>query len=430
MRCFLRRATAGKTIILGILTLCGGILNADASISDPASLLVPPTAQNTPANIRVSEPSAQYPEQEEPSIVVDSRGALVAAWKELLPDKGYGTVAFGTSLDGGRTWSKGLFPTGSDPWLAVDSLDRVYYAFVDGSIKVSRSDNRDGMWTAPTIVGGADKPSITADQDGNIYVACFQGRSRGNVRVSRSSDGAATWTAGTFAGSGDVWAPVVATSGTSVVSAAWLNADRADILNSTSIDKGETWSAPVRVNPIPGSAPNAEGAGVFPARWPFPSTVADRDSIYVAWSDVSEQNWDVVVSRSDDRGATWSSAVRINDVAAGDQFLVAMAIDPSGTLHAAWYDMRSGNIDVYYSTSSDRGKNWSPNLRITTQAMVPWNPVTRMGAWRLSEYLGVAADRNGVAYMVWTDWRDGVRAIYFARTGDIEPPAHRRAVRR
>ncbi len=118
------------------------------------------------------------------------------------------------------------------------------------------------------------------------------------------------------------------------------------------------------------------------------------------------------MARSDDGGATWSAPVQVNDTDTGDQWMATIAVDAHDTLHAAWFDERTGNINLHYANSTDGGRTWSRNLRVTDQE-------TPAGAHSLGEYLGLAAGRNGAAHLVWTDGRDGGSAIYYARTAPL-----------
>ncbi|MEX0880086.1 MAG: hypothetical protein WD451_10195, partial [Thermoanaerobaculia bacterium] len=106
--------------------------------------------------------------------------------------------------------------------------------------------------------------------------------------------------------------------------------------------------------------------------------------------------------------------VQVNDTDTGDQWMAVLAVDANDVLHAAWFDERTGNINLYYANSTDGGRTWSRNLRVTDQE-------TPAGAHSLGEYLALAADRNGAAHLVWTDGRDGGSAIYFARTAGSAP---------
>jgi hypothetical protein len=95
--------------------------------------------------------------------------------------------------------------------------------------------------------------------------------------------------------------------------------------------------------------------------------------LYVAWSDYSNGDVDVFVSSSSDRGKTWNPPVRVNNdpIHNGrDQFFQWMAVDPqSGTVNLIFYDRRTDNqqTTVTLARSTDGGKtfqnySWDPEV--------------------------------------------------------------------
>src|SRR3990172_7994456 len=92
-------------------------------------------------NVRITYGTTPYAQQVEPMLAVDSLGRLFLGWKEALTDSGGGQrVSFSRSLDGGVTWSAAAFMAKenpspqmlqSDPWLAVDEYDHLYYTWIE-----------------------------------------------------------------------------------------------------------------------------------------------------------------------------------------------------------------------------------------------------------------------------------------------------------
>jgi hypothetical protein len=201
-------------------------------------------------------------------------------------------------------------------------------------------------------------------------------------------------------------APVLAVAPDGTMYAAWWSRPESDIRAAVSLDRGASWGDPVRVNPTSGTVLHKWRGATRP---PWPAITVDPNGrVFVAWPNwTSEHNKDVLVAWSDDRGVSWSSPVRVNDAAREDQWMVALAADRQGALHAAWYDSRTGNINLVYATSTDRGRTWSTNLRITTESTA--GPVTRLG-----DYIGMAVADDGTVYLVWTDGRGADLDIYFA----------------
>jgi len=79
---------------------------------------------------------------------------------------------------------------------------------------------------------------------------------------------------------------------------------------------------------------------------------------------------DIMFTRSMDGGNTWSSPIRLNDdITSNDQFFPAITVDPLGSIKAAWYDRRldPGNkyIDVFRTESNNGGSSFNTNTRVT-----------------------------------------------------------------
>jgi Neuraminidase (sialidase) len=267
----------------------------------------------------------------------------------------------------------------------------------------------------------ADKASIKGDGNGTIYASYVTAGPSAprNMKIiaTRSLDGGDTWGPSRVVVSGlNPFAPAVATRPNGTAHIVWWAPASAccpggNIMVSTSTDRGAIWGAPVRVNSVRNSAVY-EGF-IFPNRIPYPWPATNSGgSLFVAWADKEKGEYNIVVARSDDGGSTWSTPVQVNDTDTGDQWMAILGVDANDILHAAWFDSRTGNINLYYAFSTDGGTTWSPNVRITTAE-------TPSDAFSLGEYIGLAADRNGAAHLVWTDGRDGGSAIYFARTVDL-----------
>ncbi|MEE9601019.1 MAG: exo-alpha-sialidase [Thermoplasmata archaeon] len=432
-------------IALLLITVIGIIPTAEAHRSTLHPSAQPPVGEVADApspfypNVRVTDGRSAFPHQVEPFIVVDGERRLFVGWKEAETADGPGArVGFSRSLDGGLTWSTNalmeLLDTSpgrrqSDPWLVVDERGRLYYArleytadLVGNGVTVSRSDDGGETWGPIVDVDDrrdfADKESMANDGNGTVYVAYDDVDSqdeKADIRITHSTDGGGTWRNTTAVADqrGDIASPVMATRPNGTVYAAWWDWGKGNIMASVSWDRGVTWSTDVRVNPIPGSASWDENQA-----WQLslPSLVIDATgTLFVAWADRGNGDLDIVVARSHDGGATWSLPVRLNDDASRrEQRMVALAVDGNDLLLAVWLDNRTGQLNVYYANSSDSGRSWSPNLRVT-EAETPSSYV------RPGDYLGLAVDRNGTVYVVWTDGRGEDLDIYFAQADLTKP---------
>lgn len=387
-------------------------------------------------NIRITDGTSQFPHQVEPYIVVDEQNGLFVGWKEAWTADGPGRrVGFSKSADGGFTWAENALVDlqvpgryQSDPWLALDELGRLYYSRLEFSeddqsdgVMVSRSDDGGETWGSILNIDDqpnfADKEAMASNGNGSLYVVyddvdLMTGDT--SIRFTHSTDGGGSWSpTNAVPSSAQGAAPVIATQPDSTVHVAWWEWGAGDVMSATSGNRGESWMEGVQVNSLSGSAPgNADN----PWRMPLPSMVSDAEGgLYVAWPDRGEGNLDILVARSLDHGMTWSTPSRVNDDGSGrEQRMVALAVDGQEVLHAAWLDNRTGNLNVYYSNSTDRGMTWSRNLRVTT-VETPHNYA------RPGDYLGLAADRVGNAYVVWTDGRGEDLDIYFAMADFTKP---------
>ena len=373
------------------------------------------------ADLRITG-STPFPHQEEPHIAIDGVGGLYVGWKEMNAPGAAERVAFSSSLDGGNTWLPGelMEPMSSgwiqsDPWLAVDESDRLFFARleisfspteIDGTrVVVSRSSDRGRTWDGSVVVAdsvGLHKEVVNSDGAGSLYVAYKQHLT---LRVTRSEDGGEHWSSPSILPYSDEGptGPVIATRPDGVVVAAWWSRPDDNLWVAASSDHGESWGRFQRVNPVAGSV-------TFVGRPAFPGITARAGGrVSVAWQDFATGDWDILVTHSDDDGETWSTPIRVNDSALGDQFMPALATGADGSLHAVWYDSRTGNVNLVYARSADGGSTWSRNVRVTTEE-------TPIFHGRLGDYLGLVVGPTGQAFMVWTDRRTGEQNIYFARS--------------
>jgi hypothetical protein len=151
---------------------------------------------------------------------------------------------------------------------------------------------------------------------------------------------------------------------------------------------------------------------------------AGRDRLYAAW----ETGRDVMLSRSDDRGATWSPPRRLGP-AAGGQFLPGVAVAPDGRVDVAYYD-RSGDpgdvlAEVVLASSSDGGRSFAS----TVISDAPFDSM--VGSFNgddvmLGSHVAVVA-QAGTTTVVWPDTTRGNRTTnvvdIVSATVEVRPAA-------
>jgi hypothetical protein len=152
--------------------------------------------------------------------------------------------------------------------------------------------------------------------------------------------------------------------------------------------------------------------------------VGPDGTLYVVWADGTH----VVFTSSTDGGRTFAPSCgiipvgppyfQITDVDRTDGFPV-ISIDPqggngAGLLYLTWSDYRNGDVDVFCSTSADRGQTWTPAVRVNS------DPIHN-GADQFFQWLAVDP-MTGAANLIFYDRRDDAEnrkaVVVLARSTD------------
>lgn len=102
-------------------------------------------------------------------------------------------------------------------------------------------------------------------------------------------------------------------------------------------------------------------------------------TIYINWSDQRNGDTDIWLIKSTDKGNTWTAPLKVNDdQGKAHQFFTWMDVDPAtGYIYIVFYDRRNyedNNTDVYLATSTDGGETFV-NERISENPFVPSDKV-------------------------------------------------------
>ncbi len=166
---------------------------------------------------------------------------------------------------------------------------------------------------------------------------------------------------------------------------------------------------------------------IFPTVAVAPEGEAPRgDAMYVAWADGANGDWDVVVRRSSDGGATWGKRVTVNssEAAGSHQYLPAVSVAINGRVDVAYLDRSEGGDDNTFAaaalaTSFDAGATWravTVSDKFFDSRVGPQG--TNADTAEFGSRIGVVSQRER-ALVVWTDSRagdegSGRQEIYFA----------------
>jgi hypothetical protein len=167
------------------------------------------------------------------------------------------------------------------------------------------------------------------------------------------------------------------------VYAAWTEYEGA-LWFSTSADGGLNFSAPRQL---------AGGRGQRPARAPS-LAVGPRGEVYLAWTTGDDPGADIHVARSEDFGATFTSAQAVAPSPAYSD-APRLAVDARGVLHLAYAESDGAPLQrqrVLYLRSTDGARTFEPP-RVLTQTLP--RPYVSAG------YPSLAVDRQTGVYVLW-----------------------------
>jgi hypothetical protein len=189
---------------------------------------------------------------------------------------------------------------------------------------------------------------------------------------------------------------------------AWEDFHKDKTLFTRSLDCGATFEpergiasvVPVP-EPLPGSAYRLDS-------FPRIAVSQRTGTVLVTWADFGTGDADVVLVRSTDRGETFSAPARVNDVATNHQIFPAITTFDGRVdiaFYDSRNDLAGKLLDVYYAQSNDDGRTFLPNVRVTDAAFDPNLGITGGGAAFLGDYNGIASNAAGV-HPIWADNRN------------------------
>ncbi|HUR22764.1 MAG TPA: exo-alpha-sialidase [Acidimicrobiales bacterium] len=156
---------------------------------------------------------------------------------------------------------------------------------------------------------------------------------------------------------------------------------------------------------------------------PVPAVDPRSGDVYLAWEDAGRRPTALLFMRSSDRGNAWSEPMRINDVEPRRHWDFSemnpwMTVTSSGRIDVAWYDWRDDTAfvpaagatratdalqNVYYSSSADGGRTWTPDVRITDRSI----DRRLSDVWTTGVHGPVGlASTDDTAYFAWDDTRN------------------------
>jgi hypothetical protein len=123
------------------------------------------------------------------------------------------------------------------------------------------------------------------------------------------------------------------------------------------------------------------------------------NSVHIVWFDNRDGNWEIYYKRSTDGGSNWGADTRLT-------YDVNLSTDPAiavsgSAVYVVWEDNRDMFLKLYYKYSTDGGTNWSPDIRLSEDSSIVYNPSICVSG----SFLNIA----------WNDIRNGYQ-IYYKRS--------------
>jgi hypothetical protein len=280
-------------------------------------------------------------------------------------------IGFARSGNGGRTFGASMPVLGTglsgssvwDPALAVAPDGTVYVSYMIRSTVATSGGGSVGEMTPavavsvdhgrsfarvsklpvpmPTVQTGnwGDRDFIAVGPDGSVYVTWDYGPRADQVKFICAQVGSCVFAAGDF-----------------------------NAVIQRSSDGGRTWSMPATISP------GFPLGGV----WAAPIVAEANGTLDVLYNQHPTDPTTFALSsggeyftRSTDGGTTWTTPVAV-DPHAGTTSLqewwidVSLAVDPEGTLYAAWDTQHDGRDTAWLAWSSNGGQTWSAPLRVNS----------------------------------------------------------------
>jgi hypothetical protein len=323
------------------------------------------------------------------------------------------TVIARRTFDGGRTWLPSqTLATGVGLGLGVASVgqkvDLVYPVRVtcpatrDWAYRLyyRRSSNGGGSWSTPRALTSTcsriSEPDVARSADGQVSIV-WTGMMTGRILMLTSRDGGITFRAAVHVatttirdidvtpGSGGsscchVAKPAVAIGANGTTYAAYASASRTLSIRR-SLDRGATWSTPIRLT-----------AWHVTSR---ASLVASGARAIVGYTDRGSGKMAAVYRTTADRGSTWSSQ-RFVVSQTGSQFSAEpeFAIDGS-VLGVIVKFGPPGRSPVWYRESTNWGTTWSATIRVSPAPRSGLDPETAGLALLAGHALAGHAENGG-----------------------------------
>jgi len=158
------------------------------------------------------------------------------------------------------------------------------------------------------------------------------------------------------------------------------------VMFRASHDNGSTFSTPVNLS-------NDTGTAIQPVL----AAHGRAGDVNVVWQDNTSGHYQIMVISTHDAGATWNRALNLSNDSgdATNPIAAARGSNPGKNVFVAWQDTTPGNSQIFTTTSTDNGRNWSPPINVSNDTSTAIN----------ARIQNRASSSN--VYVVWTEIPSG-----------------------
>ena len=200
---------------------------------------------------------------------------------------------------------------------------------------------------------------------------------------------------------------------------------RSELMLLRSLDQGRSLGASTRVATVVSGYNLPHARGITGTIAVDTSRGLHRGRLFVTWADYATGRGQILLTYSDDAGASWSSPRTVNDDSTSrvtnggpDHSMATIAVNRDGVVGVMWYDRRdfadkSGYMPRF-AASLDGGDTFSASVQVSTAP-------NAMSAQKGTDFLANGGDTAGLTtaadgrfHAIWIDNRTGLQQVWTA----------------